>query len=209
MALETAFKFLPMPEALIQIPGFRELEIEISCLWFEAAVGSLCHTRMNPGEALDVAAQVAVTLAGFAGIVVVFRPQSIHEWSAVDRLRLRLLLANSALPLITALFAILLLTIEPPPAAIWRWCSGAALALMLPFIIANSRNTRRIPTAEKPAVNTKLYYSLALLGTGGLVLQVINIFWWNQFWPFFACIFIYLVAAIAQFVRFVLLPPHR
>jgi hypothetical protein len=164
---------------------------------------------MDPGEALDVAAQVAVTLAGFAGIVVVFRPQSVHEWSALDRLRLRLLLANSALPLITALFGILLLTIEPPPAAIWRWCSGAALALMLPFIIANSTNARRIPPAERPAVNTKLYYSLALLGTAGLVLQVINIFWWNRFWPFFACIFIYLVAAIAQFVRFVLLPPHR
>jgi len=73
---------------------------------------------MQPGEALDVAAQVAVTLAGFAGIVVVFRPQSLHEWSIVDKLRLRLLLTNSALPLVSSLFAILLLTIEPPPLSI-------------------------------------------------------------------------------------------
>jgi hypothetical protein len=29
---------------------------------------------MQPNEALNIAAQVAVTLAGFAGIVVVFRP---------------------------------------------------------------------------------------------------------------------------------------
>jgi hypothetical protein len=34
---------------------------------------------------------VAVTLAGFAGIVVVFLPESVHQWSRVDRFRLRLL----------------------------------------------------------------------------------------------------------------------
>jgi hypothetical protein len=36
---------------------------------------------MQPSEALGVAAQVAVTLAGFAGIVEAFRPQSVHECS--------------------------------------------------------------------------------------------------------------------------------
>ena len=50
---------------------------------------------MEPNEALGIAAQVAVALAGFAGIVVVFRPQSVHEWSRLDRFRLRLLLHNS------------------------------------------------------------------------------------------------------------------
>jgi hypothetical protein len=164
---------------------------------------------MSPGEALDVAAQVAVTLAGFAGIVVVFRPQSMHEWSALDRLRLRLLLANSALPLVAALFGILLLTIEPPPLAIWRWCSGFVLLLMIPFIAANWGGVRRLPAREHEQLNRMLFYSLAVLGTAGLVLQLINLIWWNRFWPFFAALFIYLVAAIAQFVRFVLLPPSR
>lgn len=46
-----------------------------------------------------MAAQVAVTLAGFAGIVVVLRPDSVHQWSALDRFRGSLLLMNSALPL--------------------------------------------------------------------------------------------------------------
>ena len=43
---------------------------------------------------LSVAAQVAVTLAGFAGIVVVFLTESVHQWSRADRFRLRLLLSN-------------------------------------------------------------------------------------------------------------------
>jgi len=45
-------------------------------------------TPMQPDEALGVAAQVAVTLAGFAGVVVVFRPDSVHRWSRLDRFRL-------------------------------------------------------------------------------------------------------------------------
>ena len=53
---------------------------------------------MEPGEALGIAAQIAVALAGFAGVVVVFRREAVHEWSGIDKLRLRLLLANSILP---------------------------------------------------------------------------------------------------------------
>jgi hypothetical protein len=164
---------------------------------------------MQPGEALDVAAQVAVTLAGFAGIVAVFRPQSIHEWSPVDKLRLRFLLMNSSLPLASSLFGIFLLTFDPPLFAIWRWCSGFILAVTLPFVIFNSASARRIPRPEQRDVNKPLYYSLAVLGTATVILQAINVVVWDRFWPFFAAIFFNLIAAIAQFVRFLLLPPHR
>jgi hypothetical protein len=75
---------------------------------------------VEPGEALGLAAQVAVTLAGFAGVVVVFRPSSIHQWSSLDRFRLRLLLNNSIFPLAYSVFGIFLLTIKPPPETIWR-----------------------------------------------------------------------------------------
>ena len=162
---------------------------------------------MDAGEALGAVAQVAVTLAGFAGIVVVFRPQSVNEWSVLDRLRLRLLLGNSALPLLAALFGIFLLTISPPLEAIWRCCSAFMLLLMVPFIAVNSSQARRLPAADRVGVNTILYYSLAVLGTAGLVLQLINVLWWNQFWAFFAALFIFLAAGVVQFVRFVLLPP--
>ena len=48
-----------------------------------------------------------------------------------------------------------------------------------------------------------------MLGTAALVLQVINLTVWNRFWPFFALIFMHLIAALAQFIRMVLLAPHR
>jgi hypothetical protein len=63
-----------------------------------APVSFLIATAMEPNEALGIAAQVAVTLAGFARIVVVFLPASVHQWSRVDRFRLRLLLAIPFFP---------------------------------------------------------------------------------------------------------------
>src|SRR5215469_2281714 len=98
---------------------------------------------MEPNEALGIAAQVAVALAGFAGVVVVFRPGSVHQWSPVDRFRLRLLLSNSVFPLAYSLFGMLLLTMKPPPESIWQWCSAFAVAFQLPFAIANFRTPRR------------------------------------------------------------------
>src|ERR1043165_29032 len=98
---------------------------------------------MEPNEALGIAAQVAVTLAGFAGVVVVFRPDSIHQWSEIDRFRLRLLLHNSICPLAYALFGMFLLTIKPPPAWIWRDCSLFGVLFQLPGAIISFKLSRK------------------------------------------------------------------
>lgn len=164
---------------------------------------------MQPGEALGVAAQVAVTLAGFAGIVVVFRPQSVHQWSALDKFRLQLLLTNSALPLADALFGMFLLTVTPSIPSIWQWCSGVAFSAQVLVIVLVRNPMRNIPREHFATVNRFLYYGVALLGTAAMALQSINMTRWNLFWPFFAMIFMHLIAALAQFVRMVLLPPHN
>ena len=162
---------------------------------------------MQPSEALGVAAQVAVTLAGFAGIVVVFRPQSIHHWSALDRLRLILLLMNSAAPLIFALFGMLLLCVEPVPVSIWRWCSGLAFVTdVLSFVFL--RNPRRsLPLNEMKITSNFVFYAVGVMAMAGVVLQVINFAVWNCFWAFFVAIFVHLTAAVIQFLRMLLIAP--
>jgi hypothetical protein len=94
---------------------------------------------MEPGEALGIAAQIAVALAGFAGVVVVFRREAVHEWSGIDKLRLRLLLANSMLPLGLSMLGLVLVTIEPEPPGIWRWCSGIFLLALISFVMATGK----------------------------------------------------------------------
>jgi hypothetical protein len=165
---------------------------------------------MEPGEALSTAAQIAVTLAGFAGVVVVFRRESVHEWSPIDKFRLRLLLTNSIFSLTFYMIGLLLLTIKPAPPGIWRWCSGAALVILLPFAIATTKSFRRFdPQQLKNAHATLLpFYLFVALGTGGTLLQFCNVGILNAFWPFFTGIVIQLLAATFQFVRIILVPPE-
>jgi hypothetical protein len=173
-----------------------------------APIPFLIAEAMEPNEALGIAAQVAVTLAGFAGIVVVFLPESVHQWSRVDRFRLRLLLSNSIFPLAYSLFGMLLLTIKPAPDSIWRWCSAFAAVFQVPFAIENLRTLRRFSPDEFKGVPKILSYPLFVIGISTLLLQLYNIAVLNRFWPFFAAIFVHLIAAMLQFVRLVL-PPQR
>jgi hypothetical protein len=91
-----------------------------------APVPFLIAAAMEPNEALGIAAQVAVTLAGFAGSVVVFLPESVRQWSRVDRFRLRLLL-----------------TIKPAPDSIWQWCS--AFAAVFPGAVCDRKFQNSAP----------------------------------------------------------------
>ena len=165
---------------------------------------------MEPSEALSTAAQIAVALAGFAGVVVVFRRESVHDWSAIDKFRLRLLLTNSILPLALCVIGLLLLTVKPAPAGIWRWCSGAAVVILLPFAITTSRTFRRLdPQQLQSALATgAAFYLFGLLGVAAVLLQFFNIAILDAFWPFFTGIVVHLLAAMFQFARIILRPPE-
>ena len=129
---------------------------------------------MEPGEALGLAAQIAVGLAGFAGVVVVFRRGSLHELSPIDKYRLWLLLANSAVPLLCCLFAILLLTVKPAPISIWRWCSAFSTLLLSPLVYMSRRTTAKLgPNAIRNIGGYRyVYYGMAIVGTQSLPLTL-------------------------------------
>ena len=164
---------------------------------------------MEPGEALSTAAQIAVTLAGFAGVVVVFRRESVHEWSTIDKFRLRLLLANSILPLVLCMTALLLLTIRPAPTGVWRWCSIIAFIIFLLFAITAHTGFRRLHLQQlQGAPSNLIYYLFLTLGWGATLLQLYNVVLLGAFWPFFTGIVVQLFGAMLQFARMILLPPE-
>lgn len=161
---------------------------------------------MQPGDALTTAAQVAVALAGFAGVVVAFRSEAVHQWQPLDKLRLWLLLTNSILPLGYCLFAIQLLVIQPEPAAVWRICSGVALVCDLAFAFTTSRGGRELKRAAFEDAGSTRFILLwfGVFGAIALVLQLVNLRL-NSFWPFFTTIFIHLLAGAFQFTRMIIL----
>ena len=163
---------------------------------------------MEAGEALSTAAQLALALAGFAGVVVVFRSGPLHQWRSLDKVRLQILLTNSILPLALCLVALLLLTIKPPPPWIWRACSGLAVAFVLLVAPIMSKSVRAVPQDEFKGRSKFLFYFLSILGIAILLLQVYNLIALNVFWAFFAVIIVQLLTGAVQFVRLILLPEH-
>jgi hypothetical protein len=163
---------------------------------------------MEPSEALSAASQLALALAGFASVVVAFRSGALHEWAPIDKLRLRLLLGNSVVPLLACLAAMLLLSVKPPLPWIWRACSGLSVAFAVPFGISTVKGMRAIRSGGLGMADTSrlLFYGLGIVGMAAALLQVYNMVALNAFWAFFATIVMQLVAGILQFVRLILLP---
>jgi hypothetical protein len=164
---------------------------------------------MEPNEALGIAAQVAVALAGFAGVVNVFKPDSVQRWSRLDRTRLQLLLHNSLCPLAYALFGMFLLTIKPTPLWIWRECSLFGLLFQMPGGLIAFRNARVLTPEEKAHTNWALLYAIGGMSALTQLLQIWNIATLNLFWPFFLAIVMHLMAGMLQFTRMVLLMPTK
>src|SRR6266850_246165 len=137
---------------------------------------------MEPGEALSTAAQIAVTLAGFAGVVVVFRRESVHDWSPVDKLRLRLLLTNSILPLVLCMIGLL-------------------------FAITMTKHFRRLALREVQSepLTRFVFYLFGTIGIAANLLQLYNAASLGAFWPFFTGIVVQLVTGMFQFARMILL----
>ena len=165
---------------------------------------------MEPGEALSVAAQIAMTLAGFAGVVVAFRSSPLHEWSALDKYRLWLLLSNALVPLFACLFGMLLLTMKPTPLSIWRWCSGFSLVLFFPFGFLSRRRQSELGATFMKALGAYryLFYLMMILGTAVSLLQAYNALIPGVFWLFYAAVVFQLALGVLQFARMILLPPH-
>lgn len=163
---------------------------------------------MEPTTALGISAQIAVAIAGFAGVVAAFRSDSVHEWGQVERFWLRLLLVNSILPLAFSLVGLFLLSVTDDSPTIWRWCSGIATLFLLRVAIVIVRTLARFePGLLEAAGGTKLTsYSLIATLTAVCVLQLFNVAMLAAFWPFFGAIVTQLLGATYQFVRLVLSP---
>jgi len=164
--------------------------------------------EMEPSTALSTSAQIAVAIAGFAGIVAAFRNESVHNWARIEKFWLRLLLINSILPLAFSVVGLLFLAVTPAPPTLWRWCSGFAACFLLPYAAMIIRNLVGFAPGQFEASGggkVTSYMLFALLAIV-CVLQLYNVAILAAFWPFFCAIVALLLGAMYQFVRLVLTP---
>ena len=161
---------------------------------------------MQPSEALSAAAQVAVTLAGFAGVVVAFRSSAVHEWSKVDKFRLRILLINSGIPFGLSIMAMLLSATGLSEGRVWQVCSVIGFVTIAMVGQQMSSGMRGFSRSEFRAGGGSLviFYSSSVVAIAVTLLQLYNAIVLKTFWPFFAGIATQLTLAILQFMRLVL-----
>jgi hypothetical protein len=165
---------------------------------------------MQPSEALSASAQIAVTLAGFAGVVVAFRNRSVHEWSKIDKFRLQILLTNSALPFALSILAMVLSSTNLEVVTVWRLCSVSSFVTIVIAGQGLSRIFRQFSASEFKASGGKrlIFYIVALIGAAVTLLQLYNVITLQVFWPFFAFIATLLLAAMLQFILLVTAAHH-
>src|SRR5260370_35278221 len=106
---------------------------------------------MQPSEALSTRAEVAVALGGFGGVVVAFRSRSVHEWSKIDKFRLRILLTNSAIPFAVSIIAMVLSSTALDAARVWQLCSITSFVMIVVVAQIVSRGYRRFSREELAA----------------------------------------------------------
>jgi hypothetical protein len=162
---------------------------------------NLILSDMQPSEALSASAQVAVTLAGFAGVVVAFRSRSVHEWSKIDKFRLGILLTNSAIPFVLSIVGMLLSSTSLDLATVWRLCSIFAFVTIVSMASGYRASYRRFSSAEFKTSGGRIviFYTSSIIGIGVTLLQLYNVITLHTFWPFFAAIATLLVLAMLQF----------
>jgi len=164
-----------------------------------------------PGEALGTVVQVAVALAGFTGVVAVFGTNPVHEWNQLNRLRLRLLLTMSSIPVALCLLSLDLLTTDIHETVIWRSISAIAACAFLAAGVLAQRAMSRVPANEfsRSDRSRAVFYTGGAAGAASILLLVYNAFLLGAFWPLLTAVVVSMLAALLQFVRLVFLRAER
>ena len=106
------------------------------------------------------------------------------------------------------MIGLIFLAVNPVPSATWRWCSGVAALILLPYATMIFKNLLRLAPGQLKAAGGGRFTSytlLALLTAVGLV-QLYNAATLAAFWPYFGAIVSLLLGAMYQFVRLILVP---
>jgi hypothetical protein len=115
-------------------------------------------------------AEVAVTLAGFSGVAVVFRLQGAHTWTPTELRVLWLLIADSLLALLLSLLPVPLALASWSDDVLWGFCSallgswfiiGALLAVRAEIRERSAGRSVTVPVIT-PVFNVIFLVSLVL-----------------------------------------------
>ena len=134
------------------------------------------ETLANTGT-LHTIAQVAITLIGFSGIVVVFGERTAARWSSEESLRFYVLIAGPLTALACSFVPILLSQVTNDVATIWRSSNAvlglAHLANIVPFFLSRHE--------AKATLGQNVNAAIGLTLIGAHFLAALDVLPWYSF----------------------------
>lgn len=157
---------------------------------------------MDFSEVLVGLTEIAVALAGFTGVVVVFGSRSAGSWLPGDRLRLGFLLEASLTAGGFSLLALVLYSSMHSPANAWAIVSGLWAVYMV-YSLHKSRQLIHENLEHHHDIDKTANHIVFFLFTSLIVLQLVNVILWRDFAPLLAALVLNLAGAAMQFARLI------
>lgn len=163
---------------------------------------------MNEAEALMLVAEVAVAVAGFSGIATAIdRRQGTEVWSEARRVRFSYMLTHSGIALFASLITLVFLyRAGGETGDTGRVWLGASLYWAVFACVGTGFGYwrgRSLPTL--PGIEAFIAPSVIVVFSLLIALQLYNVVFVREFWPYLAGLVGNLAFAFVQFMRIVLL----
>ena len=156
---------------------------------------------MNWDGALTATIEVAIGIAGFAGIVAAIGRREQTRWSVTQQLQLQMLLTASASAGLFGFLPFLLLNLGLDSNIGWQIGSGLQLTWFVSILLFRQRQARRVGV---PILGLLGRRWMAVYSLVAIALQIINVGWLGAFWPYMAGLLLQLATGFWSFVALLL-----
>jgi hypothetical protein len=148
-------------------------------------------------SALDSVIEVAISLAGFSGIVAAVGRRGAGHWSPLDQLRLRVLLTAAGAALALAFLPYLLIDVLDT-SLVWRICSGVHATFVFGIMLYRFREVAVL--GETEAVGKRATAFMFVGSSTAFIVSVSNALWFASSSLYVVAIFWHVVSAFLSFV---------
>jgi hypothetical protein len=158
-------------------------------------------------DLLQTIAEIAITLAGFTGVVAFLGDRARGKWRAVDLLRFNNLLNNSIAALLFSFTPILLFKLGTSEPTAWRCSSGFLAAYILIAALRSVREVPRLPDHQRVEISPPVLTAILFILTAVVALLAANamgVAYVGESGPVIVALVWLLAFSMFQFVRLLL-----
>ena len=165
---------------------------------------------MNQSDQLLLVVEVAVALAGFAGIVGSFQNKSGAKLSHGDVLGLELMIVLSLITAVCAILPVALFNFGVGQTTIWSICSSVSVVAYVVVIFSIKTKFRRLFVSSRISrILFQFFFVIAYLTGLANFVNALDVGLHREYAPYFVALVVPNCVSAHMFVRLVLRPLRR